>query len=138
MNIVEENDSVIAVKDEEAFVIPIVNGSVVQNKDVPDSVFEYVVENTEYDTVKDVGDINWPLHFTTSTHLEDSMYLSAISKIEEVCGEKTAERIFIEEMDNKVDKPDTELTSAWKLYEDGSVKLEFVKYDDVRFTPEEM
>lgn len=136
MKIIEEEDTVIVVQNEQASVLPIVEGGLVQTEHVSDDIYDYAIENTDYSAVVDVESIDWPLEFEEYHHLEDALYQSAIKSIEQVVGASTAEEIFNSEMNSRIDKPEMELGSAWELYRDGSVELRYIEYDGVKFTPE--
>lgn len=136
MNIIEEEDTIIVVQNDNAFVIPIVNSELIQTEDVPDNIYRYAIENTEYPELTGGEHIEWPIEFEESHHLEDALYMSALNSIEQYVGPNSAEDIFKQEMDNTIDKPSIELNSTWKLYSDGSVELAYVEYNGVKFKPE--
>ena len=135
MNLIEKEDKVIVVKNEDAFVFQIIDSKLITKEETPEDVYEYAIEQTEY-SKPSTDDIEWPLSFSDSHHLEDTLYISAIEAVAEESTSELAQEIFEEKMDSRIDKPAISLSTNWELQKDGTVRLKTVEYNDVLFTPE--
>lgn len=134
--VIEKSENVIVVDEKEnVYKLSIKDGQLVKDKDIPDELYEWVLDNTSYTRRED---FNWPIEIEISHHLEDMGYRPVLSELTDLVGEYQAEKIFQEEMDESIDFPSIEIISVWRIYENGEAKIVRFKYNNTKYTKQDL
>jgi hypothetical protein len=139
VDIIDRGDKVIVIGPpprEQKVDIPVQDNVLLWKSNVPEDLFEYAVEHTEYLDCRSEETVDWPVSVTQTHHLEGTLGVKIPHKLESIMGEKAGYEHFHSEMDSSPNYPSIELVENWAVSSDGSVELESVKYDGVLYTPE--
>lgn len=137
-DLIDRDGSVIVVdEDGESYNISVEEEELVWSRQVPEEIYEWALENSEYgDFRKEADDLDWPIRVTQGHHLEDSLGLKIPRELDELLGYSGGYELFQNEMGGRPDYPSISVTEHWDVHDDGRVELAFVEYDGVRYTPE--